>query len=71
MAKYQLPPEAKAAISQTLKRYYSDAEARQRMSQARLGQPSRGGHVTNHTRRGISKPESCPFCREEQEASGE
>lgn len=40
----------------------------ERNRQARLGKPSRGGHVTKHVKLGIDKL-GCVFCDQEREAS--
>lgn len=42
---------------------------RERNAAARRGKPSRGGHVTAHVKRGVAKPETCPFCREEAQGA--
>ncbi|MGY4541721.1 hypothetical protein ACVWY0_001634 [Arthrobacter sp. UYNi723] len=61
---------AKARASMLAKIADPNDQWLERNRQARLGKPSRGGHVTKHVKLGIYKPETCVFCREEQEANG-
>ena len=63
-------PEIRAKISESLRRYYSDPALRAAISGRQTGRPSRGAHTTNHARRGVSKPESCVFCREQEADNG-
>jgi hypothetical protein len=60
---------SRAKASATMKARIADPDDpwRERNRLARLGKPSRGGHVTQHVKRGIDKP-GCVFCDEEREA---
>lgn len=66
---YTIPAEQRAKIAAGVKRAFAEnPELSRAKRELQTGRPSRGGHTTNHTRRGISKPDTCTFCREEQEA---
>ncbi len=66
---YTIPAEQRAKIAASVKKANADnPELSRAKSQRQRGKPSRGGHTTSHTKRGVSKPETCVFCREEQES---
>ena len=48
---------------------YLTDEYKKRQSDHRRGKPNIGSHVRWHTNKGISKPETCKFCKEEKDTN--
>lgn len=47
---------------------YLTPEYREMLSTARRGKPNVGSHIRWHVNKGVSKPETCKFCKEEANA---
>lgn len=68
---YTIPEAQRAKIrASVLATLAAKPQLGQAISERQKGKPSLGGHTTNHVRRGISKPETCVFCREQEADRG-
>lgn len=63
------PPTQRKAISKAMKAHTRTETHVQNLVESRKGVLSPGNHVRWHTNKGISKPETCKFCKEEKDTN--
>ena len=59
-----LTPDGRRRISESVRKRMQDPKRREHLSKLYKGKPSKGGHVTNHTKLGNFNS-ACPWCIQE------